>query len=203
MLPKNLLWVPADLPLYTDRQMLIDNYIQEFQNPVIAKAFASQPFTETVKDYKKSKFKESYKDSHQSLFNYINQHLPFDDLVNIKIHRQIKEGKAHIDFSSPEKNINLYENNNINEPCGYRMVINGVRKDQLYIYKSSGEKLYPVLPETTDWYILGHTNTLHGLQGVDFDRHILFCHAWINKEKHSAIINRSLEKYSEYAIWDT
>ena len=202
MLPKGLLWIPADLPLYEDRQMLVDNYVQEFKNSVVAKAFGSQQFTNSVENYAHSQFKEQYKATHQSLFDYIDQNLPFDHLVNIKIHRQLREGRAHIDFISPDNNPQLFENNNTNEPCGYRMVIAGVRQGQLYIDKSNGERVFPKLPDTTDWYILGHTNALHGLKGFDADRHILFCHAWINPERHSKIIESSLAKYKDYAVWD-
>jgi hypothetical protein len=203
MLPKGLLWIPADLPRYADRQMLVDNYVQEYKNSAVARAFGSQQFTEAVENYAQSQFKESYRSTHQSLFDYLDQHMPFDHLVNIKIHRQLREGRAHIDFLFPENNPQLYENNNSNEPCGYRMVIAGVRQGQLYIDKSNGERVFPTLPETTDWYILGHTTALHGLKGYDdTGRHILFCHAWINAERHSSILQNSLAKYSDYAVWD-
>jgi hypothetical protein len=204
-LKKELFWIPADLPIFEHKKELVQLYVQDYQNQKVAKAFGSQMFTHRVENYAVSKFKNDYEESHKHLYDYINTHLPYDNLVNVKIHNNIRQGKAHVDFVFPEKNKELYANNTGNEPCGYRMVIAGDRQGHLFVDKTnadgSTERVYPTLPETTDWYILNSTSAYHGLDGVNPDRYILFCHAWINKQQHDEIIKRSLEKYSDYAIW--
>lgn len=202
---KDLFWIPADLPVFDHKDDLVKLYVQDYQNQKVARAFGSQMFTRRVENYAVSEFKSGYSESHKHLYDYINKYLPYDNLVNIKIHNNIKQGSAHLDFVFPEKNKELYLNNTSNEPCGYRMVIAGSRQGHLFVDRpkddGSVERLYPTLPDSTDWYILNSTSAYHGLEGVNPDRYILFCHAWINKDKHDEILKRSLEKYSSYAIW--
>jgi hypothetical protein len=200
MTADKVLWIPADLPKFENSLQLVESYTCEYQNQKVARAFDSQQFTVRTENYQPTEFKQQYRDSHHYLINYIEQHLPFDYLVNIKIHRPARQGQTHIDFGSPRRNLELYQNNNSLEPCGYRMVIAGRRNEHLYVEKNK-EVIYPYLPDTTDWYIIGSTNVPHGLNGIDTDRFILFCHGYINKEKHHSILSRSIDKYKDYAIW--
>jgi hypothetical protein len=197
-----LLWVPADLPLFLEKKELVEKFHLDYVNDKKAKAFDSQQFTEHTDSYEISPYKQEYLESHKYLIDYITENMPYTDIVNIKIHHQSRQGKTHIDFGSPDKNIELFNHNNSVEPCGYRMVIAGVRQGQLYVERNDGSRVYPTLPESTDWYILGHTNVPHGLDGVDTNRYIIFCHAWIDKEKHDEIVKRSLEKYGDYCVYD-
>jgi hypothetical protein len=195
-----LLWVPADIPKLETKNLLVDSYKRDYKNKENARAFESQQFTIKSDNYQVSNYKEEYLETHRYLINYIAQHLPFDHLVNIKIHRPVAQGRTHIDFLYPDKNKELYENNNSLEPCGYRMVIAGRRNGHLYV-KTAGQTIYPILPEDTDWYIISSTTALHGLNDKDDSRFILFCHGYINKEKHQDILTRSIDKYKDYAIW--
>ena len=197
---RQLLWIPADMPKLENKNLLIVLYKCEYKNNENAKAFESQQFTIRTENYQSSTFKDEYVFSHKFLINYIREYLPFDQLVNVKIHRPVNKGRTHIDFLYPEKNLELFTNNHQSEPCGYRMIINGSRHGQLYI-KTNGKKIYPQLPETTDWYIVGSTNAPHGLNNKDSNRFILFCHGYINKKKHHDLLDRSLSKYKNYAIW--
>jgi hypothetical protein len=197
---KDLLWIPADLPKLETKNLLVESYKCDYKNKENARAFESQQFTIRSDNYQVSNYKEEYLKTHRYLIDYIDQHLPFDQLVNIKIHRPVSRGRTHIDFLYPKNSPELFQNNNIHEPCGYRMVIAGCRNGHLYV-DQNGEQTYPILPDTTDWYIIGSTNVPHGLNDRDPDRFILFCHGYINKEKHHSILSRSIDKYKDYAIW--
>jgi hypothetical protein len=202
-----LLWTPIDIPQFTQEQkdVLIKNYTKDYTSDT-AKAMESQSFTERLYDcrYSESKFKDEYCKTHQFLFDFILEHLPFDKLINVKIHRQYRDStKSHIDFVNPTDELDLFKNNSANEPCGYRMVISGSRQGPLHIENSKGEKVFPELPSTTDWYAIGSTNVLHSVKVLDPGRMIIFAHGWINEDKHADIIDRSLNKYSKYAIWDS
>ena len=199
--------MPIDFPAFTNEQKesLFQHYKKDYTG-VTAGAFESQMFTSRLTDnrYSKSIFNEEYRATHGFLFDFITDHLPFDDIVNVKIHRQYRNAeKVHLDFANPQDNIELYNNNVYNEPCGFRMVVAGVRQGALHIENSKKEKIYPYLPETTDWYCLNSTNAKHAVETLDNGRMIIFTHGWINLDKHNLIINRSLEKYGEYAVWDS
>jgi hypothetical protein len=56
------------------------------------------------------------------------------------------------------------------------------------------------MPEETDVYVLGHTSTIHGVE-EDSERLTFFMHLEIDADKHQEILQRSLNKYKEYAIF--
>lgn len=204
---KTLLWTPIDFPQFTKDQKdsFFTNYKKDYLG-VTASAMESQMFTTRLTEnrYSVSEFNESYRETHGFLFDFVDKHLPFDQIINIKIHRQYRDASSiHIDFAKPDENPLLFENNKVTDPCGYRMVIAGSRQGALHVENSSGERIYPLLPETTDWYCIGSTNVRHAVQKLDEGRMIIFTHGWINAEKHKEIIDRSLEKYSDYAVWDS
>jgi len=200
---ENLLWVPADLPVYSNKQHLIDiSKGRLTPNLYAAKAFDAYYLTTKTDNYQETDYSKEIQESCQDLIEYLKTYLPFDKLAMIKIHNQQRLGTTHIDFANPGENLKLYNHNRETEPCGYRMVIAGQRHGPLYVKRSyNTEKIYVTLPETTDWYILGHTTALHGLDNINPERYTLFCHAWIKKEMHDEILKRSLEKYGEYAVW--
>ena len=82
------------------------------------------------------------------------------------------------------------------------MVIAGSRQGSLHVENSKGEKIYPTLPETTDWYCIGSTDVRHAVEKLDQGRMIIFTHGQMNSDKHNELIKRSLEKYADYAVWD-
>lgn len=203
---RELLWLPIDFPQFTLEQktIFVDYYKKDYTGK-IAGAFESQLFSLKLSNerYSDSIFDESQRETHGFLFDFVTQYLPFDQLVNLKIHRQYRDTTGvHIDFANPNDNILLFENNKINDPCGYRMVVAGSRHGSLHVENSKGEKVYPTLPDTTDWYCIGSTNVKHAVEKLEVGRMIIFTHGWINANTHNEIINRSLEKYGEYAVWD-
>jgi hypothetical protein len=195
---KTLFWLPLDLPKFE----YSDEIIADFNGKIAtnAPAFLAQKLTENGSPYAKSNWRNDLTASQSKLKEYIDAHLPFDDIVNIKVHHPNSKGSLHIDFVVPKDNPEFFKHNEENEPCGYRLVLSGARSGDLIIKNSSGNQ-YPQLPEDTDWYIIGFTNVLHSITHRCPNRYIIFCHGWINKEKHDIIINRSLEKYKDYAVW--
>jgi hypothetical protein len=57
------------------------------------------------------------------------------------------------------------------------------------------------MPPDTDVYVLDHTAGFHGVN-ADSDRWLMFCHAEIDAARHSTLLERSLAKHGECAIWD-
>jgi len=127
--------------------------------------------------------------------------LPYKTIRNVKFNIQQSAVMPHMDFTNPDGNRELHQNNTENEPCGFRVLLKGSKQNKLYVIKSNGEKFYPQIAEDTDTYVLRHTNGMHGVE-FEEDRHTLFLHFEIDAVKHKELIERSLSKYGEYAVWD-
>jgi hypothetical protein len=124
---------------------------------------------------------------------------PFRSIRNVKFNIQKEEVEPHIDFGNPRKDPELYENNRINEPCGYRVVISGARKNSFYVVHGD-QKIYADMPDDTDVYVLGQTCTNHGVS-YEPGRRTMFLHFEIDPIPHQLLLERSLEKYGDRAIW--
>jgi hypothetical protein len=110
--------------------------------------------------------------------------------------------KLHIDFGDPEKNLELFKHTNEHEPCGFRMIVKGTKSGDMVV--STNDKIIvPTMPDETDWYALNYTEGLHGSNPASTDiddRYVLFCMGWIDKDKHKELINRSIDKYSDFIV---
>lgn len=192
----NISWIPIDVPPMAFKQELIS----EFGSFYTTYARQAQRYTKHKDDYGVTTWNDNLTDVQEQLKAYVDAHLPFTDLVNIKLQRLFTNDVIHYDFMSPDKNEALYYHNRAVEPCGYRFVLSGTRQGDLSIIEDD-VSYFPTLPEDTDCYALGHTNSLHACVNFKPDRYILFCHGWIDVEKHYAILERSVQKYKEFAVY--
>jgi hypothetical protein len=201
---KNILWMPVDLPMFEYGKEVIEDFKQAKTFMPLGSIFEAQRLTtKTSENYGIETWLPDLTDSQRKLADYIDQYLPFDHLINVKIHHPTKTRPAdhfHYDFAFPEKNPELYQHNQDMEPCGYRLILQGNRTGDLRIIKND-QSVVPILPPNTDWYVLGHTSTPHSNIGYPADRYIVFCHAWINKQRHTELIERSLAKYKNYTVF--
>jgi hypothetical protein len=192
----NLLWIPVDLPKFPVSNRLLHLYRDE--------GFAFWSFARLTekKDspYDIADWKSEVKDQFPEIIEWANS-LPIASIRNVKINLQNRSVKPHIDFTMPYKNPVLWSNNTVNEPCGYRVLLHGKTINTLYMINSAGEKVYCTQPEDTDTYLLRHTNGMHGVED-DEDRITMYLHLEINAEQHKKILEKSVEKYSNYAIYD-
>lgn len=192
---KDILFMPCVLPKFSKCDELVEDFNKEF-TPITAQAFESQRLLEPTKNYAISKPKSDLTPSQVDVIEYIHKYLPFSDLVNVKIHHMRRQGSIHIDFVEPKHNRELYEHNKANEPCGYRMVIQGNRQGDLAIITNDQVIKQPRLPIDTDWYVISHTGTAHANTRYVDNRYILFCHGWVDPQKNEELLSNSLERYS-------
>ena len=190
---KDILYMPVDLPKFDMCNELVADFNKEF-TPHTAQAFESQRLLEKSIDYAISKPRSDLTVSQTAVLEYINEHLPFSDLVNIKIHHMRRQGSIHVDFSTPKHNKELYNHNKENEPCGYRMVIQGSKQGDLAVITNDHVIRQPTLSDS-DWYVISHTGSAHANTKYVDDRYILFCHGWIDPQKNEELLNKSLSKY--------
>lgn len=187
----NMLWCPIDLPKFPISNIdLTANTHWTNWNFLKLSEKRNSP-------YDKSDYSEFLKSNYPMVIDWISK-LPILSIRNIKFNIQNSEVPSHIDFTNPSENIELFKNNSTNEPCGYRVLLNGSRNNSLYVIKN-GTKVYTTMPEDTDVYVLGHTNVAHG---VDFEpgRKTLFLHIEVDGVKHNELLTRSYEKYKNYAL---
>lgn len=134
----------------------------------------------------------------QNLGKIIDQ-LPFDKITYIKYNHQIKDVGHHIDL---KENLDIKELPHIkkNEPAGYRLVFSG-HNDTLEVYDGMLWRK-AILPCVPGCYLIDSTNALHRVLN-DTGRTGMYFRGIVNTENHQELINRSLEKYQDYAIYST
>ena len=188
----SLLWLPIDLPKFpTENLDLIpDTHWAYWKFKKLTNS--------TERLYQKTDIIDDIKIKYPEIVSWFRL-FPYKNIRNIKFNLQLSEVGAHIDFTDPSADPELHNNNAVNEPCGYRVLLRGKRSNALYVMNDD-KKIYVELPEETDVYILGHTNVLHGVE-YDPGRLTLFTHFEIDESLHQLLVEKSLEKYSRYAIY--
>jgi hypothetical protein len=193
-------WIPVDLPNVDFKQELIKDFIPNFVGNTSGE-FQSQRLTLETKNYKTTTWLSDLTESQKKLKEYIEKFLPFDEIINIRINNPIKIGGMHYDLVDKNCNKDLLDHHLRLEPTGYRLILTGGKQGDLVV-KINNLPVQVTVPDTTDWYLIGHAITPHRLKKFDENRLIVFCHGWINEKKHKEIMDRSIEKYSQYAIYD-
>jgi hypothetical protein len=125
--------------------------------------------------------------------------LPFTQITRFFHKVQTVVVPAHIDVT-PDMNYEPEEFAHIreNEPCGYRFVLKG-STDKLFV-KNNTDWVQATLPSVPCCYVLNSTKGLHKL-AMDEGRETLYVRGFIDPLKQKELIERSLEKYKDYAIY--
>lgn len=136
--------------------------------------------------------------------NYKNiiSKLPFETLENIRLSIQSKIVKSHVDVSDQTKNRSLENYNHYlqNEPCGYRIVFSGNRSAlKLVVNRSVVTAELPSMPCV---YLINSTTCQHFVD-QDVGRKTVYIRGRINPIEHKRIIEKSLDRFKDYAIFLT
>lgn len=127
------------------------------------------------------------------------QQLPINKISKIYCKTQEKLVDIHKDTNKELCDPVLYENLYNNEPAGFHIILKG-NKNALSVF--NGLKFVRTnMPETTNSYIMGITETLHKVDN-DPGRLTIFIRGFIDAEKHKIFVNKNLEKYSDYAMYE-
>ena len=93
-------------------------------------------------------------------------------------------------------------------PCQYRIrwsKVTNPENEVFFMTKDSGKtKVYPVLPTTTNTFVYDGSVWEHGAdKGFDSDdRMQLIISGIVDKEKHHRLLDKSIEKYKDWVIYD-
>lgn len=191
ILNKKILWMPIDLPKFP-----IANFSLDTKRNWMFWNFAKLTNIDSPK-YSHSEIRKEIVKRYPELAEWIKL-LPISSISNIKFNVQQSVVVPHIDFHSPDEGAELFTNNSNNEPCGYRVLISGSRTGKLYVV-SGGEKIYVNMPNETDVYVLGQTNCMHGVEDEP-GRSTMYFHFFVDPVAHKNLLERSFEKYKDYAI---
>lgn len=86
------------------------------------------------------------------------------------------------------------------EPNGFKILMNNTLEKSFYV-KVNGKRHFIELPETTNCFTINEHEILHGASMPENDKYIVSCFGIIDEVKHTELIHRSKEKYSEYGIY--
>jgi len=132
-------------------------------------------------------------------FERILNQLPFKKITRMFYKTQRIPVESHVDVMPQMKfDENEFEHIRSNEPCGYRIVINGVL-EKLHV-KTNDNWVVAKLPYTPICYLINSTTLYHKVDD-DPTRETIYVRGWIDREKHNNLIDTSLKKFKEYAIY--
>jgi hypothetical protein len=127
------------------------------------------------------------------------RHLPYTSVRNIKVNFQHSPVRTHVDFKPNDLDPQLYDNNQCNEPCGYRVLLRGSRNQALFLSQGE-ERIFPIMPDDTDVYVLRQTQTVHGVED-DPGRVVMYIHLEIDPALNHQLLVQSYRKYAQFAIF--
>jgi hypothetical protein len=135
------------------------------------------------------------------MLSSILKKLPFKRIQRILNKFQVKPVDSHIDVL-PQMDLASEDYKFIkdNEPCGYRILLKG-RTDALQFWTGDAWKTAKI-PSLPCVYVNDSTTAFHRIL-EDPDRQVLYIRAYIDPTGHRQLIERSLEKYGDLAIYST
>lgn len=139
--------------------------------------------------------------------------LDFDNTTHIDIREQVVLNKPHQDPIA--KSMVIKELG----PTAYKNLVMRDVLETFYVLPTSTNPdiqqydtrpreqlnpVFPVLPDDTDWFVLNNHLGFHGsfLEPPQYRKLTMFFAAKLDTVKHLEIINRSIEKYKDYIIYN-
>ena len=194
-------YLPADLPPLDFKEKLSENFVSEMKYGwwEAVRLFHPNPSFKPTHDWA-----DVANTKYKKLKDYILEYLPFDSFVHAKIMRVVEPAKPHLDFRFPQKYPEVFRLTQSFEPASYRIVLKGKRQGSLFLCKEeespSENYIFPNLPKETDIYAMPYTNQFHGTLW-DPGRLIVVIQGYLNKQLHCDLLERSLKRYDEYAVY--
>jgi hypothetical protein len=136
------------------------------------------------------------KENNYQKYRSLVDQLPFVYITAFAHKIQKTKIGSHYDYHGESKL--MYNHFHENEPAGYHVVLNG-KCDSLKIYNDK-EWVNPILPHVPIAYLLNITSCLHRVK-EDNLRKTLYIQGFLNVKKHNELIERSLKRYGDLAIY--
>ena len=195
----NLLWCPIALPKFP-----VDNFLREVE-PLVVSQIKSKKMAERrwAKCWNTAEisheFLQTLREKYVELDSWFNL-LPCTSILKLKLNVQIGPVVAHVDIEPTkwleEETFSKWVSQ---EPTGYRVLISGGRTNTLFTVLND-KKIYPVIPEDTNTYVFHSSSLSHGVED-DPGRKLVYMNLEIDESKHQKLLEDSLNKYRDYAIF--
>lgn len=190
-----LLFCPIDIEIPTELDFQIRS---EVKNPEGASFWKSDHLLDNLSyGHQSAKWKDLPAD--KMVYKKIIDKLPFLELHHARLSVQDRLVLPHVDVAKENYLDQDYQKYIELEPCGYRLVISG-SPNSLYII--NGKPIQATLPKIPCLYVINSTTCQHFVSG-DIGRKVLYVRGILDKEKHYALITRSIKKYDKFTIWNS
>jgi len=188
----NLLWCPIALPKFP-----VDNFLQEIE-PLVTPQTKWADYWDAADI--SHELLQTLREKHVELDSWFNL-LPCKSILKLKLNVQIGPVATHLDI---DRNKWLDDIETFNkwlsvEPAGYRVLISGAKENTLFTVLNN-KKVYPTIPEDTNTYVFHSSSFLHGVED-DPGRKLVYMNLEIDETKHQKLLEDSLNKYRDYAIF--
>lgn len=122
--------------------------------------------------------------------------LPFKELTGASVKIQRGPSFPHLD------DLHTIEESGLDEPKRITMSLTDVRFSTLYLEKNK-VKIHPRIPEGYPCYAFNNRDVLHAADYIpDRIRIILDTAGMLDAKKHKELLERSVEKFKEFVIYD-
>lgn len=220
---KKIAYLPIDLPKLIVQEDVILNLLDRYDTghhdglwkclPLIGRVVSQENFL-NAREFEKA-WERRYLPSGEILYNYyVYKELKslFDHLKLLPLtitHAQILNQTAdvgkHYDLKHDETGKKYFDDypgiNDGLEPAGYKVLLNNFDKKSFYVSEAFGKpNHYIQLPEDTNTFVINEKTYPHGATMTITPKYIVSIFGLIDKEKHFHLINKSIVKYSHYAI---
>lgn len=190
---KNIRYLPVDIPILENLDFSgID--CEDLSKKLHVKDWFDPIYVLT----EENQIKENFAKKNRHFIEWL-KYLPLKKWSYASVQFQKKSIKEHLDMRIPNDNLEFYRNLHRNEPCGYRIVLNGTKEDIMYLVDDYGKKIYTKLPDTTNTYLINYTQGIHGTED-DVGRSVLLPAFFIDDKKHKQLVEKSIKKYGDYII---
>ena len=165
------------------------------------------------------KYSEPLNEDFKSLFpnaELILRSLPFEDFDNslhIHFYDQVVTNRPHQDP------ITKLQNSCDLGPASYKNFVIRDKIDTFYLLPNSTNQdviqydnrpvtylnpVFPLMPDDTNWFAINNHKGYHGsfLAPPEYRKITMFFVGPVNRNKHFELINRSIEKYKDYIIYN-
>jgi hypothetical protein len=190
-----IILMPVDLPkLSLDRKKVLEYFDARKTRHQDWNWVNFKPFNESL-DSDLSKIFPNLNEQLQALplLDYTSSHFDFrEQVVNNKPHQDPKA--------------RTLADGNLG-PTAYKNLVMRDMLETFYVLPTSSELLspvFPILPDDTDWFVLNNHVGYHGsfLAPPEYRKITMFIAGKLDAVKHLEIINRSIEKYKDYIIYN-
>ncbi len=136
--------------------------------------------------------------------------LPFSEITFVNLIENRTPVPSHQDLVEEAWNARsvrqFIETHRDLEPCIYRILIRGPRENpRFYLARKEKEaderqRFYVRLPEETSTFAMNGTQLFHGAEKLESEKLLCFISGFLDRERHLALVERSLTRYQDYAI---